>query len=189
MSQTRHADWMACNDKIRKVSLDAFATYDESHDPARRWGAWERFDMATGTGKTEDEILAKPVKEVEALYCRAATAEELLIKFSFMKQEQRAGKVPPVTVFRDRAGAGFGNREPDEPAEWKAYRARWQMFKNQEIAAGAAHAAESGVRTAEQVRGSVRNFMSIQGLNARDMTREQKRVLGIGRMGDDWKGR
>lgn len=177
MSQARHADWLQTNERIRRLSVDGFATYDETHDVARRWGAWERFEMAAGGGNTDDALLAS-TREVEALYCRAATAEELLLKFAFMKSEQRNGRVPPVTVFRDRAGAGFGNREPDEPAEWKAYRARWAKHKDDQIAIGAAHAKESGERTREQVRATVRNFMAI---NKWAPTTAELRGLGIGR--------
>lgn len=177
MSQARHADWLACNERIRRLSVDAFATYDETHDVSRRWGAWERYELALGAGNTDDEKLAA-TREAEALYCRAATAEELLLKFSFMKTEQRNGRVPPVTVFRDRAGAGFGNREPDEPTEWKAYRARWAQHRDAQIAAGAAHAKETGERTREQVRASVRNFMAI---NKWAPTTSELRLLGVGR--------
>lgn len=187
MSQARHADWAAANDRARRLCADAFVTFEESQRVDGRWAVWERFDMATGAGRTDDEILAAPTKEVDALYCRAPTAEEALLKYAFMKQEQRNGKVPPVVVFRDRANAGFGNKEPDEPTEWKAYRARWAAHRQQQIAVGAEHPRASAERTQEQVRATVRNFMALRGgLNPRDMGRDLKRALGIGRLGNDW---
>jgi hypothetical protein len=179
--QARHADWLQTNERARRLSPDAFVTYDETHAPALRWGAWERYELALGGGKTDDSMLAT-TREADALYCRAATAEELLLKFAFMKQEQRNGRVPPVTVFRDRAGAGFGNREPDEPVEWKAYRARWAAHRAVAIEQGAAHARETGERTREQVRASVRNFMAINKWAPRT---DELRLLGIGRKA--WK--
>lgn len=185
MSQSRHADWLLINERIRRLCIEAFATYDEAQQVSHRWGAWERFDTPTA-GKTEDEILESPTREVEALYCRAATGEELLIKYAFMKSEQRAGRVPPTVVFRDRTGAGFGSREPDEPAEWKAYRARWAAHRDASIAAGASHAQESGERTREQLRATVRNWMALQRLSP---TTRELRALGIGRAAENWKGR
>ena len=138
----------------------------------------------------DEDLLSQPgmTKDTEACVCAAATPVELLHKYTLLKSQQRAddalrerGGAPKVdyrVLFRDRVLRGEEGMPPPDPPEWAEYKAKMS-----------AHVRESNERTTEQVRATVRNFLAINGLNSRDMTREQKKALGIGRTGDDWKNR
>jgi len=184
VSQSRHAEWLAFNERLWAAHKDALGTLDEDMAPGKQWGVWERFHIATGTGNTDDEKLSA-TQEVEVLYCRAPTFGEALAKYYAMKQAQSAGKYPPALVLQDRYRAGLGSLEPDEPPDWKAIKASRDRALASQISAGAAVARRGGERTSEQVRATVRNFMALQSLTPN--TRERK-ALGIGR-GAHWGGK
>lgn len=184
---SRDADWREANLRIRRLCPEAFVTYTREHAYSSRWRAWERMTIPL---TLDENLLAEPgmTKETEACVCAAATPVELLHKYTLLKTQQRAadaarerGETPKVDwriLFRDRVLRGEEDKPLPDPPEWAEYKAKMS-----------AHVRESAGRTQEQVRATVRNFMAIHGLNARDMTVEQRRALGIGRLGDAWKGR
>lgn len=183
----RQADWHEANVKIRRLCPDAFVTYTRERAYGQRWCAWERMKVPL---TLDEDLLSQPdmSKDTEAVVCAAPTALELLHKYGMIKTAQRkadelreSGGTPASdyrVLFRDRVLRGEESMPPPDPPEWAEYR------KMKE-----AQAKEAGERTTEQVRATVRNFMALNGIIARDLTRKQKAALGIGRTGDDWKGR
>lgn len=185
---SRDADWREANLRIRRLCPEAFVTYTREHAYASRWRAFERMTVPL---TLNEDLLTQPgmTKETEACVCAAPTATEVLHKYSLFKRLQRAadvereqGRTPRFdwqTLFRDRVLRGETEKPLPEPPEWADYKAKMS-----------AHVRESAERTQEQVRATVRNFMALRGgLNPRDMTKDLKRALGIGRLGNDWKGR
>jgi len=173
----RTAEWAEVNVRIRRLCPDAYVTYTREHAYTQRWRAWERMTVPL---TLDENLLAQPgmTKETECCVCAAPTATELLHKFMCVKQAQRRNESGFRLLFRDRVLRGEENMPPPEPPEWAEYRAK--------MTETVAHSKE---RTTEQVRATVRNFLAINGLSGREMTKEHKKALGIGRLGDDWKGR
>lgn len=184
---SRDADWRDANIRIRRICAEAYVTYMREHNYSQRWRAWEKMTVPL---TLDENLLTQPgmTKETEAVVCAAPTALELLHKYALIKSEQRKadaarerGETPPVDyriLFRDRVLRGEESKPPDDPPEWAEYR----KMKEAEVRA-------SAERTTEQIRATTRNFMAINGLHARDLSKRMRLALGIGRMGDDWKGR
>jgi len=183
----RQGDWHEANLRIRRLCPDAYVTYSRERSYGQRWCAWERMTVPL---TLNEDLLSQPgmTKETEAVVCAAPTHTELLHKYSLIKTQQREadalrerGVTPAVdyrVLFRDRVLRGEESMPPPDPPEWKDYKAKMS-----------AQVKASTERTTEQIRSTVRNFMAINGLNARDFTKEQRKALGIGRLGDEWKGR
>lgn len=187
MSYQRHADWHEANIRIRRVCADAFVTYSPQAQLHQRWQAWEKMRIPL---TLDDDALLKEENsaETEAVVCAAPTWGELLHMYGLIKSKQREedairekGGNPGVSwrvLFRDRKLRGELSMPPPEPPEWAEYRAKM-----------AGVAKQGGERMGEQIRATVRNFMALKGINARDLGVKHRRALGIGRLGDAWKGR
>lgn len=174
---SRHSDWVESNLRIKRLCPESYVVYSREHGYSERWRAFERMSIPL---TMNEDLLAQPgmTKDTECCVCVAPTPTELLHKFSVIKAAQKRNEPGFRLLFRDRVLRGEQERPIPEPPEWAEYKAKMS-----------ATVAASKERTTEQIRGTVRNFMAINGLNARDMTREQRAVLGIGRLGDNWKGR
>lgn len=174
---SRNADWSEANVRIRRLCPEAYVTYTREHAYSARWRCWERMTVPL---TLDEDLLSQPgmTKDTECCVCAGPTATEALHKFMLVKNAQRAGRLDMRLLFRDRVLRGEESMPPPDPPEWAEYRAKMRETVE--------HAKE---HTTNQVQATVRNFLAIHGLNSRDMTREERKPLGIGRLGDNWKGR
>lgn len=174
--------------RLRRICPDARGYYISEQTPARRWQVFEEHELALGSGKSDDEVLAGVKVKTEGCVCWAATELEARHLYNRIKTEQREqnaaiarGETPrgkPWTVLLREQAEGKRRIPPEEPEEWKADREKiaWAVRQSKE-------------RMSEQVRATVRNFMAVNGMNARDLSRKERKAMGIGRLANDWKGR
>lgn len=184
----RESEVREFNVRLRRICPDARGRYVAEQAPARRWQVFEEHELALSSGGSDDAILAGSRVKTEGCVCWAPTELEARHLYGRIKAEQREqdaaiarGETPkgkPWTVLLKEQAENKRRIPPPEPEEWAADREKiaWAVRQSKE-------------RMSEQIQSTVRNFMGINGMNARDLSRKERKAMGIGRLANDWKGR